>query len=90
MGPDAAYEEGIGRIPPQGCLQVDGTAAVEGEGRRLGLPPMEDAMAEAGLQELENYVSRNQNTVAQYIATTTIIYLCLEEKWRPGARVAIR
>ena len=30
MGPDAAYEEGIGRITPQGCLQADGTAAVEG------------------------------------------------------------
>ena len=39
MGPDAAYEEGIGRIPPQGAPQDDGTAAVEGAGRRLGLPP---------------------------------------------------
>ena len=36
MGPDAAYEEGIGRITPQGCLKADGTAAVEGAGRMLG------------------------------------------------------
>ena len=46
-------------------------------------------MAEAGLQELETYVSRHQNTVAQYIATTTIIDLCLAAKCRPGARVEI-
>ena len=39
MGPDAAYEEGIWRIPPQGGPPADGTAALEGEGRRLGLPP---------------------------------------------------
>ena len=39
MGLDAAYEEGIGRITPQVCLQDDGTSAVEGAGRRLGLPP---------------------------------------------------
>ena len=39
MGPDAAYEEGIGRIPPQSVPQADGTAAVEGAGKRLGLPP---------------------------------------------------
>ena len=39
MSTDAAYEEGIGRIPPQGCLQTDGMAVMEGAVRRLGLPP---------------------------------------------------
>ena len=39
MGPDAAYDEGIGRISPQGRPQSDGKAAVEGAGHRLGLPP---------------------------------------------------
>ena len=34
MGPDTAYEEGIGRITPQGGPQADGTAAVEGAGRQ--------------------------------------------------------
>ena len=38
MIPDAAIEEGVGRIPPQGGLQADGMAAVEGVGWRLGLP----------------------------------------------------
>ena len=39
MGPDAMSEEGVGRISPQGGLQADGTATVEGAGRRLVLPP---------------------------------------------------
>ena len=39
MGPEAAHEEGVGKIPPQGGLQADGVATVEGVGRRLGLPP---------------------------------------------------
>ena len=30
-------------------------------------PPLEDAMAEAGLQEVETYISLLQNTVAKYI-----------------------
>ena len=53
-------------------------------------PPTEDAMAEAGLQELETYVSRHQNTVAQYIATRPIMILCLTAKRRPGERVIMR
>ena len=47
-------------------------------------------MAEAGLQELETYVSHHHNTLAQYIATTTIIDLCLAAKWRLGARVEMQ
>ena len=39
MGPGAAYEEGVGRIPPQDGPQADGTKTTEGAGRRLGLPP---------------------------------------------------
>ena len=53
-------------------------------------PPMEDTMVEAGLQYLYTYVSRHQKTVAQYIATRTIMDLCLEVKRRPGTRLAMR
>ena len=52
-------------------------------------PPLEDAKAEAGLQEVETYISRRQNTVAQYIATRPIMDLCLVAKRRPGPRVAM-
>ena len=52
-------------------------------------PLLEDVMAEAGLQEVETYVSHHQNTVVQYIATRTIMDLCLAAKRRPGPRVTM-
>ena len=39
MIPDAAYEEGVGRIPPQGGPKVDRTATTEVLVRRMVLPP---------------------------------------------------
>ena len=52
--------------------------------------PLEDAMAEAGFQEMETYVSLHQNTVAKYIATRPIQDLILGAKRRPGPRVEIQ
>ena len=46
-------------------------------------------MVEAGLQEVETYVSRSQNKVAQYIATKPITELYLAAKRRPGTRVSM-
>ena len=39
MGPDAAHEGGVGRVPPKGDPHSDGAATAEGTGRRLSLPP---------------------------------------------------
>ena len=39
--------------------------------------PLAEAMEEAGLQEVETYFSRLQNTVTQFIVTRIIMYLCL-------------
>ena len=36
-------------------------------------PPLEDAMAESGLKEVDTYVSCRQNNVEQYIATVLIM-----------------
>ena len=52
--------------------------------------PLEDAMAEARLQEVETYVSCRQNTVSQYIETGPIMDLFLAAKRRPGPRVEMR
>ena len=46
-------------------------------------------MAEAGLQEVETYVSRRQNTLAQYITTRPIMDLFLAAKQRRGPKVAM-
>ena len=56
-------------------------------GRILGLSPLEDAMEEAGLDEVDTYVSFRHNTAAQFIATRTIMDLCLEADQRLGSRV---
>ena len=49
-----------------------------------------DAMAKAGLQEVDTYVYLFQNTVAQFIATRPIMDLCLEDERRMGSRMAKR
>ena len=53
-------------------------------------PPKEDAMAEAGLQEVETYISRLQNTVTQFIVTRPIMDLCLAAERIPGTQVSRR
>ena len=53
-------------------------------------PPLEDAMEEAGLQEVETYVSCCQIMVAQFIATRLIMDLYLADEQRPGTRVSKR
>ena len=50
-------------------------------------PPMDDVMTEAGLQEVETYIYRRQNTVAQLIVTKTIMELCLAVDQIPGPRI---
>ena len=37
-------------------------------------------MRAAGMEDLETYISRRQNTVAQFITTMPFFYLCLEEE----------
>ena len=49
-------------------------------------PPLEEVTEEAGLQEVDTYVARHHKTVTQYIATRSIMYLCLVEYPRPGTR----
>ena len=53
-------------------------------------PPLEEAMAEEGLQEVETYIYRHQNIVTQFIANRPIIDLFLEVERRPGPRVSKR
>ena len=42
----------------------------------------------AGLEEVDMYVPRRQNTITQYIMTRPILELCLEAERRTGVRVA--
>ena len=51
---------------------------------------MAEAMREAGTEGIRKSITRRQNTVAQYIATRTIMDLCERATRRPGARVSWR
>ena len=51
----------------------------------LDYPPLVVAMSEAGFEEIRTYVTRRQNTVAQYITKRPILKLCERSDWMPGA-----
>ena len=50
-------------------------------------PPLEEEIKEAGLEEVETYIPRRQNMVAQYIVTRPVIELCDEAVQRSGRPV---
>ena len=67
--------------------RLTGKQPWKGRDRGWVYSPLDDAVAEAGLQKVESYVSRRQKTVAQYIVNRPIVDLCLAEKRMPGPRV---
>ena len=54
------------------------------------LPVTGGAMKEAGIVRIWTSMFRRQNTVAQFIATRSILDLCEKSNRRPGARVPRR
>ena len=56
----------------------------------MGVPPLSDVMMVARIEEIYMYVSRQHNTVAQYIATCPIFDLCLDTGERPGSQAPKR
>ena len=47
-------------------------------------------MREAGLTDIRKSIANLQNTVAQYIATRPLLYLCEGARAREGAKVPMR
>ena len=47
-------------------------------------------MRAKGMEEMDTYISSNQNTVTQYITTWPIFDLCLEVEQRSGSWVSRR
>ena len=47
-------------------------------------PPIGEALAMVGLEEIRVYIACRHNTVVQYIDTHPIMDLCLSEDWNPG------
>ena len=52
-------------------------------------PTLYEAMAAVGVEEVETYVLRRHNTSTQYIATPTIMEICLAAEIWTGAQVTM-
>ena len=61
-----------GRFHHRVSRSQTGKQPQRGRDRIWVYPPLEEVIEEAGLQEVETYVSRRYNTVAQFILTRTI------------------
>ena len=48
------------------------------------------AREEAGFEEMEEYIQRRQNMVAQFIATRLLLDMCKYTERTPGAQVEVR
>ena len=59
------------------------------EGRWI-YPPLDAEIKSVGLEEVETYILCRQITIAEYIATQTILDLCLVAERRPRAGVLVR
>ena len=57
---------------------------------RLDYPTLETVMEEAEFEEMGAYFLKRHNTVAQYITTRSILYLCEETVQKSGVYVARR
>ena len=87
MGDDPPHGANIGGIPP---LLGPAPQVSSQNTARTGCgipPPLEDALRESGLEEIMVYIVWRYNTVTHYIASRTILDICLEAMTRPGAQV---
>jgi hypothetical protein len=48
-------------------------------------PPIAEALDEAGLHPIREYIRRRQATIEQYVATRPIFARCQAAPWRPGS-----
>ena len=58
--------------------------------RGWGYPPIEEALENAGLETIGIYITRRQNTVAQYIATRPIFDIAVTEERSNGSPALLR
>ena len=78
----------LGRFHHRVDCRMTGWQPRRGIYGRCSYPPLFNLMEYLGLQYVETYVSRHQNTAAQFIATRPIMDLCLAAKRRLGSWVS--
>ena len=90
MGADPKDRAGAGELYAWCHAQDPWEESAERGGGQWTYPPLKEAMREAGFEGIRKAVSRRQNTVAQYITTRPILYLCERAMQRVGERVSWR
>ena len=79
---DGFYQRAVWRMAGMGPKRQQGGTWV--------YTPIGAALAMVGLEDIGLYIARRQNTVAQYIATRPIMYICLVVELHPGMRLSRR
>ena len=64
----------MGRFHHRVSQRLTGTQSLQGRDGVWVYPPLEYMMVEEGLQEVETYIFRCLNMVAQFIATRTVMF----------------
>ena len=83
-------ERALGSLQHRVAQQINGRKPRMREEGGWEYPPLTSAMEEAGFEEIRVYIKNRQNTVAKYISTRKILYLCDQSVRRPGAWVSWR
>ena len=85
-------EDGVspGRLPGQGCKAANREASSPWEGWAVVLPVPGGSNEGGGFARIRKSILQRQNTVAQFIATRPILFLCEVAGKRPGTRVPRR
>ena len=90
VGHDPAHRQNYGGISPLSVLPADEKKSRRDADGTCRYPSLSSTMAEAGLEEVDTYVIRIQNTAVQYIVTCLIMEIFLEAKNHPGKSVSKR
>ena len=90
VGHEPPYGAVPGQLPAKGLATAHREAAKAEERGDMGIYSASGSDGGRGIQEYRVYITRRQNTVAQYIATQPILDLCERSFRRPGAWVSWR
>ena len=84
LSSDPRMGQALGKFQHRFTRWITGRNPKRGEGGGWEYPPLETEMEEAEFEDMVAYVLKRNNTVAQYIATQQILYLCKNTVGRTG------
>ena len=80
----------LGRFHHRVDFRLENMQPIDDTTGRWVDPLMDNEMTALGLEEAKTYVLRRHNIFPQYIATWSIMYLCMAAEQQAGVQVAMR